>query len=170
MKKVLIIYALLIAAIAGWWLVAEKAWQRDDDNGAKEKALAVSKHSRAFNRSVEAIMDHYYKISLNFSNADIIAANENANKIKAQLAELNLDELKKDTAGIYETAISRLEDTKGSLQQMIDDPTLDAKRQSFNTVSDNLFGLLNTIHYDSGELYWIECPIAFGEGSPGFWL
>jgi hypothetical protein len=170
MKKVLIIYAVLIAAIAIWWLVAEKEWSHDDDKGPKEKALAVSKHSRGFNISIENIMDAYYTTTENFVKEDESAVNQNANRLKTALGNLNLDELKKDTTGIYETAVSFSDITKGSLQQMIDDKGLEAKRRSFKEFSDNLYTLINTVHYDTGGLYWMECATAFGDGSAGYWL
>jgi hypothetical protein len=170
MKKVLLVYAVLIVAIAAWWLIAENGSPRDGGKPPKDKALTVSKHSDAFNESIKKVMDDYYQLVLNFSNADIISAKETSDQLKIHLEELKLDDLKKDTAGIYETAVSQLEDTKGSLQQLIDEPTLEQKRNTFNMVSDNLYGLLNTIHYDSGEIYWMECSSAFGEGSSGFWL
>ena len=170
MKKVLLIYVVLIAAIAIWWLVAEQEWSHDGDKEPKEKALAVSKHSREFNNSIEKIMDAYHSTTENFVKEDEGAINQNANGLKTALEGLNLDELRKDTSGIYETAVSFADITKGSLQQMIDDMGLDAKRKSFKEFSDNLYTLLNTIHYDSGGLYWMECATAFGEGSSGYWL
>src|SRR5436190_264333 len=130
MKKVLLIYAVLITAIAVWWLIAGREWSNDGDKGPKEKALAVSKHSKDFNQSIEKVMDAYYKVTKNLVNADIISANENANQLKPALEGLKLDELKKDTAGIYETAVIFLDNTKGSLQQVIDENMLDAKRRS----------------------------------------
>jgi hypothetical protein len=96
--------------------------------------------------------------------------NKNSSELLAELNLLNLEELKKDTAGIYETAVSKLDDTKGSLQQMIDEVGLDAKRKTFTNVSDNLYTFLNSFRYDGGELYWLECQFAFGENSPGYWL
>jgi len=170
MKKVLLIYVVLIAAIAIWWLVAEQEWSHDSDKEPKEQALAVSKHSREFNNSIEKVMDAYHSTTESFVKEDESSINQNANRLKTALEGLNLDELKKDTTGIYETAVSFSDITKGSLQQMIDDAGLEAKRRSFKEFSDNLYTLINTIHYDTGGLYWMECATAFGEGSSGYWL
>ena len=170
MKKVLLIYLVLIAAIAVWWFVAEKKWSNDDDKGPKEKALTVSKHGDDFNESIEKLMESYYSTTESFVKGDTISIDQNANRMKTALDDLKLEELKKDTTGIYETAISFQDNTKGSLQQMIDDVGLEAKRKSFKDFSDNLYTLINTVHYDHGVLYWMECATAFGEGAPGYWL
>ena len=136
----------------------------------KEEALAVSKHSREFNNSIEKVMDAYHSTTESFVKEDEASINQNANGLKPALEGLNLDELRKDTTGIYETAVSFADITKVLIQQMIDDTGLNAKRKSFKEFSDNLYTLLDTIHYDTGGLYWMECATAFGEGSSGYWL
>jgi hypothetical protein len=169
MKKVLLIYVILIAAIGVWWLIAEKEWSHDSDKPTKEKALAVSKHSSGFNGSIEKVIDAYFGTTEGFVKEDTISINQNANHLKSVLDGLNLDELKKDTAGIYDNAVFMKENTKGSLEQMISDGDLATKRKSFNQVSDNLLHFISSVHYDTGELYWMECATAFSDGS-GFWL
>ena len=39
MKKVLLIYVVLIAAIAIWWLVAEQEWSHDGAERAKGRSI-----------------------------------------------------------------------------------------------------------------------------------
>src|SRR5258708_18703388 len=136
MKKVLLIYVVLIAAIAIWWLIAENKNSNDDDKGSKEKALVVSKHSSKFNGSVEKLLDVYYNTTESFVKGDLAAIDQNVNKLKTALDSLSLDELKKDTAGIYDNAVFMKESTKGSVEQLLSDPDLQAKRRSFNQLSD----------------------------------
>src|SRR5438045_2173525 len=112
MKKVLIIYAVLIVAIAAWLLIAEKEWSHDGEKEPKEKALAVSKHSKMFNRSIEKVLDSYYDITKSFVKNDAAAIDEHTNQLKTDLDALNLDELKKDTAGIFDNAVFMKETTK----------------------------------------------------------
>jgi len=169
MKKVLLIYVVLIAAIAIWWLVAENENSNNGDKPPKEKALTVSKHSSEFNESVEKLLGNYYNTTESFVKGDMAAIDQNINKLKTALDGLNLDELKKDTAGIYDNAVFMKESTRGSVEQLLSDPDLQAKRKSFNQLSDNFLHLINSVN-DTGQFYWMECMTAFGEGSSGFWL
>lgn len=169
MKKVLLIYAVLIAAIVIWWLVAENEWTTGGEKGPKEKALTVSKHSDAFNISIDKVLDAYYRTTKDFVKGDLNAINSSAAGLKAALNGLDLEELKKDTAGIYDNAVFMKESTLGSLEQLLSDGDLPAKRQSFNQLSDNFLHLINSVN-DTGRFYWMECATAFPDGSSGFWL
>ena len=85
------------------------------------------------------------------------------------LDSLKIDELKKDTA-IFETAATVWDNAKTEIGGMITDPSLQAKRESLNLFSNELFTLLLAIHYDLSKIYWQECSSAFGEDTPGNWL
>ena len=168
MKKVLLIYVVLIAAIAVTYFgfIREKG---NNNDKTKDHALAVSKHSKEFNKSLEKMMDAYYSMTEYFVKADTNSINKYATELKLAIGELKIDDLKKDTV-IYETAISIWENAKTEIEGMMNDPSLQAKRESLNLFSNELFTLLLTIHYDLAKLYWQECPSAFGEETPGNWI
>jgi hypothetical protein len=115
------------------------------------------------------VMDKYYQLTDGFVKEDTALINKNIAALKSSLDSLKVQELQKDSA-IYETAISFWDNTKNSLLQILSDSDLEAKRRSFNQFSDNLYSLINSFHYDVGNLYWLECGTAFGEDSPGYWL
>ena len=167
MKKVFLIYAVLVVSIIGWYLTAGKG--KKIINDSKATALKVSKHSRQFNESIEAVMESYYKMIDDFTKGDTVAVNKNAEKLKAFLDNLKIDELKTDSS-IYETAAGIWDNTRTEIAGMITDPSLEAKRESLNLFSNELFTLLLTIHYDLAKLYWQECASAFGEDTPGNWI
>jgi len=167
MKKVLLVYLVLIAGIITWYYAVGKE-NRIFDN-SKAAALKVSKHSPEFNESMQAVMDNYYKMTDDFIKGDTLAINKSAGKLKAALDSLKIDELKVDSA-IYETAVSLWGDTKTEIDGMQTDPSLQAKKESLNLFSNELFTLLLTIHYDLSKLYWQECSSAFGDDSPGNWI
>ena len=91
MKKVFLIYAVLVVSIIGWYLTAGKG--KKIINDSKATALKVSKHSRQFNESIEAVMESYYKMIDDFTKGDTVAVNKNAEKLKAFLDNLKIDEL-----------------------------------------------------------------------------
>ena len=167
MKKVFLIYAVLLVAIAITYFSYIKKEGHQDE--AKQKALAVSKHSAAFNESIEEVMNAYYRLTEGFVQTDTVVVNRHAAELKTALENLKIDDLKKDTV-IYETALGSWDNTKNEIQGMLGDPTLDTKRESLNLFSNELFTLLLIIHYDLAKLYWQECPSAFGEDTPGNWI
>ena len=167
MKKVLLIYAVLIISIIAWYLTEGKGKRIVNDS--KATALKVSKHSQHFNESMEAVMEYYYKMVDNFTKADTVSIDKYASQLKTALEGLKIDELKKDSS-IYETAAAIWDNTKTEITGMLGDPSLEAKRESLNLFSNELFTLLLTIHYDLTQLYWQECSSAFGDDTPGNWI
>jgi hypothetical protein len=100
---------------------------------------------------------------------DTIEVDKQASNLKLALEQLKIDELKKDT-DIYQTAVSSLDNVKTELNGMISDTGIEAKRESLNLFSNQLYDLLRIIHYDTGKIYLQECPMAFQEETPGNWL
>jgi len=168
MKKVLLIYGILIAGIITWYFTEGKEKKRIFGD-SRAAALKVSRHSREFNESLEKVMDNYYKMTGDFVKADTTSINKDITGLKISLDSLKIDELKNDSA-IYETAASIWDNTKTEISGMLGDPSLQAKRESLNLFSNELFTLLLTIHYDLAKLYWQECSSAFGEDTPGNWI
>jgi hypothetical protein len=167
MKKVLLIYAVLIASIIIWYYSVGKEKKVFGDS--KASALKVSKHSEEFNRSMEDVMSSYYKMTAAFVNGDTVSVDKSAAELKMALDSLKLSELQKDSA-IYQTAATMWDDTKTEISGMLGDPSLQAKRESLNLFSNELFTLLLTIHYDLSKIYWQECSSAFGDDTPGNWI
>src|SRR5215831_3964744 len=143
MKKVLLIYAILIAGIIAWYYGVGTEKRAFSDS--KGKALRVSKHSVEFNRSMENIMKNYDKLTNDFVKADTVSINKAASQLKTTLENLKIDELKKDSS-IFETAVTIWGDTKTEIDGMLGDASLQAKRESLNLFSNELFTLLLTIH------------------------
>jgi len=167
MKRVLLIYLVLIIGIIAWYLTAGKGKRVFSDS--KSTALKVSKHSQQFNESIEEVMEKYYKLVNNFVKEDTASINKTAAQLKSALENLKVDELKKDTV-IYETASGIWDNTKTEIAGMLSDPSLQSKRESLNLFSNELFTLVLTIRYDLSKLFWQECSSAFGEDTPGNWL
>ena len=171
MKKVLLILLVLILIVTGYllWIFKLKTGSKRD-KGPEPIPLAVSKHSEAFNQSVQTLLDTYYEMSEVLVNWDSATVNSKAGEIKTALDSLKLDELKSDTTGIYESALEPVSNSRTEINNMINAATLDAKRVSFNALSENIRLLLIVVKYDRNKLYWQECPMAFGEESSGYWL
>jgi hypothetical protein len=140
-----------------------------NNSGPKPPPLAVSKHSDKFNNSVYSLLNAYYNMTEGFVNWDITEVNKHANEIKIALDNLKIEELKVDSI-IYQSAVDYFANAKNETQNILNNPSIDAKRVSLNTLSDNLRLLFIVVKYDREKLYWQECPMAFGDDKPGNWL
>lgn len=141
-----------------------------NNSGPKPPPMAVSKHSDRFNNSISSVLNAYYKMNEGFVNWDTIEVNKHANEIKIALDNLKIEELKVDTTGIYESALDPLATAKTEVGNILNNPAIDKKRISLNTLSENLRLLFIVVKYDREKLYWQECPMAFGDDKPGNWL
>jgi hypothetical protein len=165
MKKLFLIILLLAAA----FLLYKYAFKKAEPANEKPKALAVSAHSEAFNKSVSDVLSGYYAMTDAFVNWDSSAVNEKARELQTAIDNFQVDELKKDPA-IHETALFPLDNSKNSTAAIIQSSGWEEKRRALQDLSENLRMLLLTVKYDHSVIYWQECPMAFGEGSIGNWL
>ncbi|WP_276503351.1 DUF3347 domain-containing protein [Terrimonas pollutisoli] len=168
MKKVFAILGIILLLLAGYIWYAFKG--KKGPKGPKPVALSVSKHSPAFNQSVQTALDAYYGMSEAFVNWDTAAIATQGNQLKTALDSLKIEELKVDTTGIYESALDPLSNARNEIANILKEPAIDQKRTALNNLSENLRLLFIVVKYDQGKLYWQECPMAFGEDQPGYWL
>jgi hypothetical protein len=157
---------LLLSGLIRLWFFNKPATCDCDTKAIPEK---VSKHSAAFNQSVENVLTSYYKMNDGFVAGDTTTINQHATALKLALDSLKVEELKVDDI-IYQTALQPWDNAKAEIQSILMDPSLAEKRGSLNIISDNLHTLLRTVRYDLAKLYWQECISAFGEDKPGNWL
>ena len=167
MRSILLLLLLAGAGIITW-LVLSRPDKKEE--APKQQALAVSKHSDAFNRSVGNMLNDYEKLSEAFVKWDSVAVIPAAQTLYKDLESLNLDELKKDSAAIYETAAAFIENTKGDLQTIASEKGIRTQREVFNNMTDNIYQFLNTVRYDREKLYLQQCPMAFDDVQAARWI
>ena len=165
MKK----YLLLLALVARFFLMYKFFFKKDEPKPDKPKPIAVSKHSEAFNQSVNIILTDYYNMNGGFVNWDSTTVNQYAGALQKSLNGFRTDDLKIDST-IYQTALFPLDNAKNSVATILTSGDWAGKRRALQDLSDNLRTLLITVKYDQGVVYWQECPMAFGEGMAGNWL
>jgi len=167
MKKLLLLLVLLAAAFAVYWFM----FKADDvPEGQKQQALTISKHSAEFNNSFGTFINGYLELKAAFVEADttrIIAAGK---KFLNLTDGLNISELKKDTAGIFETANAQIGDVKSNAQSLLTQKDITEMRKDFSMVSESIYPLLKLVHYEGKTLYWQNCPMAFGEDRGANWI
>ena len=142
---------------------------RSHDEKSKATPISVSRHSGAFNQSLENVLTAYYNMTDGFIDNNTEIINQSAGKLKEALDSLKVEELKTDSL-IYETALQPYNNARSEIASIRADPSIIEKRKSLNIFSNELLTLLNTVRYDLAKLYWQECSVAFGDDKPGNWL
>jgi FlaG/FlaF family flagellin (archaellin) len=149
-------------------------------NGSRPKdpppqSLDVSKHSEAFNQSIQSLLDAYYGMTEAFVNWDSVGVNKHAADVKGVFNNFNITELVDTTGGkvdstIYITVLDYFANAQSSNDAIMSLAGLDNKRKAFNDLSDNMRLFFVTVKPEEYKVYWNECPMAFGDNVPGFWL
>ena len=167
MKKWILLIVLAIIGVLSWYFFVTRKTPKEE--GPKQQPLSVSKHTDSFNVAVNKVLTSYYALTNDFVNWDSIAVSNHASDLKANLEAVNFDELKKDTI-IHQTAVTFIDASKGELETILQPADLTTKRHALNNLSDNMYNLFRTIHYDRSKIYLQECPMAFNDSEPGVWL
>ena len=83
---------------------------------------------------------------------------------------LKLEELKKDTAGIFESAFAQTGDIKGNATSLLQQTDISEMRKDFSMISESIYPFLKSIGYEGRKLYWQNCPMAFGDDKAANWI
>ncbi|HVG17086.1 MAG TPA: DUF3347 domain-containing protein [Chitinophagaceae bacterium] len=167
MKKWILLLILALIGVFSWYFLVTK--KKPKDETPKQEPLSVSQYSDSLNLSFNKLLTSYYALTNDFVNWDSSSVSKRAVELKADLQNLNLNEVRKDSI-IHQTALTFIESSKGEVEGMIAGANLVQKRRALNNLSDNMYNLMRTIRYDGGKIYLQECPMAFNETEPGVWL
>lgn len=167
MKKILLLVVLALVGVAAWYFFETRP--KPDHELGKPKPIKASQHSAAFNGSVDSMLQAYYSLSDALVKWDSAAVQQQTAQLQNQLAGLKLDELQSDSL-VYQTAVPYLQNTQQQATEMADAPNLEQKRRVFHSLSQNLYDLLRTVHYDASTVYLQECPMAFNDDETAQWL
>ena len=170
MKKVLLGLLILILAIAGYyWYKFSNAG--GGDKGSKQQPVALQKHSVAFNQAVATAMNAYFDMSAAFVEADTAKVKDHDRKFIQLLDSIPMDELKKDTAGIYDIAMNSLSGIRANAASILTMTDIQEMRKDFSMVSENLYPeFFKLINYEGEKMYWLNCPMAFGDDKEANWV
>lgn len=168
MKKGWLIFSLVIIFVAVYFLFFYKP-------AAKEQPVAAqtftgeSKNDPAFNRSIDSTINLYFSIHDAFVNWDTAKANKAADSLQSQIENVPFDLLNNDIS-VIATAKNFSTSIENDAQAITKATTIEAKRRSFNTMTENLYNLLRTVQYDKQVIYHQMCPMAFNDTEQAFWL
>ena len=123
---------------------------------------AQSKHSEAFNTSVENSLKAYDLLAEAFVQWDSVSIPRLAIELKQNLEKIDTSLAKGESA--------RLTTVKRELTTIEGSHSLGVKRLALNLISDHLFQYLKSVQYDKREVFLQECPMAFNDTESGLWI
>lgn len=133
----------------------------------KPPARTSSRHSAAFNKSFDSVMNTYYRLTEAFVNWDSTAVQPIGKNLMTRLDSLSLGELNSEQAA----SVNKMKDfSKALLSRMVENKSITDKRQDFNLFSQSLFALLRDAEYDQETIYLNKCPMAFHDEEEGDWV
>lgn len=167
MKKGLLLIAIMAAVVAVYFLFFVK--DEDQPKAPKQQPLVQGKNNDTFNMPFNDMLNAYFEVKDALVDWDTTKANASATKLVELANKVPYDALKADTT-VIETAKNLSGSVIAEAMGMLGENTIDGKRHSLYTLSDNLYTLLRAVQYDQQTLYYDKCPMAFDESKDGYWL
>lgn len=174
MKRVILALVFLAILFGVYWIFLKK-----NDSGPsapKDQPLKVGSHSATFNNSVDTLLANYFQMTEAFVNNDSGTVKSIAGKLSGLANAIPLDEIKKDTslksdaATVYSTDSISLADIKYFSDSLTKSNDLVTMRHAYSSMNEDLYSFLKGINYSGKNLYWQNCPMAFGDDQGADWL
>ncbi len=169
MKKVLLFIVLILMAFSVYWFLLRT--KKSGPAEPKQAPIVLQKHSDSFNVSVDRAIDAYMDMKNNFVESDTTGIKSNTALFIKMLDSIPLQELKKDTAMIFETVQANIEDIKANAASLISQITIEEMRKDFSMVTELMYpSFFKAINYEGKKLYLQHCPMAFGDDIGANWI
>lgn len=167
MRRLIVIAVILVAALALYFFM----FKNDAESTAeKQGPLKVSRHSAAFNNSFDSVMNSYFDLKNALVDADTVKAKIAVTNFVQRVDSFSLEELKKDSNAIFESAHMQLGDVKANATSLLLQKDITEMRKDFSMIGESMYPLLKLIHYEGKILYWQNCPMAFGDDKGANWI
>lgn len=138
------------------------------DETKKVEPLLQSKNSPDFNDKFTHLLTSYYRLKDAFVLSNDTMAVAQAKTLITSAESLNLMEVKADSS-IVDMANQYIASISSEAKALVAAPKLEAKRKSFQMISDNMYDLVRTVHFDKEMVYHQFCPMAFNDAG-AYWL
>lgn len=169
MKKFFPLIWIIFGALFIYFLFFYK--KKNDPDEPKQTSIVLKKHSANFNISTDSVVNAYLTIKNAFVNADTAAAKSATKNFVILLDKLPIEELKNDTATIFETVQSNISDLKSNANSLLQQTDITEMRKDFSAISDMMYpSFFTTINYEGPKLFVENCPMAFSDSISANWI
>ncbi len=167
MKK----YVRIVLALSCFFAIAcgGNNNNKNDEKKNEPTSPIVSKNPEEFNQSFEQLLSNYYTLKDALVATDSVKANAAATELAEKADKLNIAALKDTTGAIQSTAKSYTGTIAGSSRGLVGEKEMEAKRKEFQMISDAMYDLVRTVHFDKQKIYQQFCPMAF-DNAGAAWL
>lgn len=167
-RRVVVVSVLVIAIFLVFrFCNTNKPEQKADIRPAP---LAIAENSGTFNQSFVSLLDTYYALKNAFVVTDTNAVNKAAVQLALDADSLKINEIQGDTSGmIKETAKYFAATIATSGKNIADKDDIEAKRKEFNMITDAMWNLTRTVHFDAQKVYYQYCASAF-DNTGAYWM
>jgi len=118
-----------------------------------------------FDSSFEKLANDYFSLKEQFVNEKDSMINFYTRALIKDADSLHFEGLKADSA-LIETAKMNTESMAAEGEGLLGETTMDNKRKSFYTLSEQMHDLMKLVQYHGQVVYQVHCPMAFnGEGA-----
>lgn len=167
MKKFfLLVAAFLVVGFFAWKLLSDKPAKQAIK---KDEPLNIGKNPSQFNDAFAALLTEYYSLKDALVDWDTVKADQAAYALAAKADSLPVKTLKADSTIII-TAQSLDASVSSEAKAFTGEAGIEARRRSFNMLTDQVYTLANAVRYDGQIIYHLKCPMAFKETEEGYWL
>jgi hypothetical protein len=167
MKKfILLLLAFIVVGFFAWKLLSDKPMKQ---TVKKDEPLHIGKNPSQFNDAFGELLTEYYSLKDALVDWDTVKADQAAYALAAKADSLPVKTLKADSTIII-TAQSLDASVSSEAKAFTGEVGIEARRRSFNMLTDQIYTLANAVRYDGQIIYHIKCPMAFKETEEGYWL
>ena len=115
------------------------------------------------------VLDNYYSLKDSLVEWDTTGVDRKALDLARKTDSLPFKEMKADSILVI-TAKSLAQSVSNEARGLAGEVSIEQKRRAFNMLTDEMYNLVRTVHYDGQIIYHIRCPMAFNDSEEGFWL
>ncbi len=134
-----------------------------DKEPQKAAPLLQNINSDRFNQSFSLLLNDYYSLKEDFIvEKDSLSLHKIARHMIVSADSLALGEMKADSS-LLATARTYALGISAELKGLTGEPGMDGKRRSLQMISDQMYDLIRTVHYNGSVIYHMYCPMAFSD-------
>ncbi len=142
--------------------------EKKDQTNNRTNTLKPITANPGFNQEFANLMNDYYSLKNNFISENDTMINKYSKLLMTDADSLHFTEFRAED-NILDFVKTTAANMSGELQGLLGENTIENKRKSFYTLSEQLYDLVRAVQYDQEPVYRFLCPKAF-DNTGATWL